>query len=180
MDIVHALVAAGANIHLANHSGGTCLMNSVKCAQLASFLITQVRGYLFLGEDMISVIFHPLQGADVNAEDVNQRTALHLAIQEHRLDTVRLLVEAGADLDKRTRAGDDALQTACIKRALGIFTYLLEARDYPQERVCDAYDLMGASYIFETIDVNAAQFFWRRSIELRATNQGVWWWLWWY
>ena len=94
MDIVHALVAAGANIHLANHSGGTCLMNSVKSAQLASFLITQVRGYLFLGEDMISVIFHPLQGADVNAEDVNQRTALHLAIQEHRLDTVRLLVEA--------------------------------------------------------------------------------------
>ena len=63
----------------------------------------------------------------MNSEDVNQRTALHLAIQEHRLDTVRLLVEAGADLDKRTRAGDDALETACIKRALCIFYFLLEA-----------------------------------------------------
>ena len=48
------------------------------------------------------------------------------------------------------------------------------------EKICDSYDLMGASYIFETHDLSASQFFWRRSIELRATNQGVWWWSWWY
>ena len=33
------------------------------------------------------------QGADVNAEDVQHKTALHYAIQEHRLDTAKILVE---------------------------------------------------------------------------------------
>ena len=45
MEIVHALVAPGADVHLTNHSGGTCLMNSVKCPELASLLIAQVREY---------------------------------------------------------------------------------------------------------------------------------------
>ena len=61
MAIIRALVSAGANIHLANHFGGTCLINSVQSVELVKFLIRN--------------------GADVNAEDVQHKTALHYAIQ---------------------------------------------------------------------------------------------------
>ena len=40
--IIRALVGAGANIHLANHFGGTCLINSVQSSELVDFLIKQV------------------------------------------------------------------------------------------------------------------------------------------
>ena len=40
--IIRALVGAGANIHLANHFGGTCLINSVQSSELVDFLIRQV------------------------------------------------------------------------------------------------------------------------------------------
>ena len=30
-------------------------------------------------------------GADVNAEDVQHKTALHYAVQEHRLDTTKVM-----------------------------------------------------------------------------------------
>ena len=61
MAIIRALVTAGANIHLSNHFGGTCLINSVQSVDLVKFLIRH--------------------GADVNAEDVQHKTALHYAIQ---------------------------------------------------------------------------------------------------
>ena len=148
--IIRALVTAGANIHVANHFGGTCLINSVQSAELVKFLIRQ--------------------GADVNAEDVQHKTALHYAIQEHRLDTAKILVENGADLIKESKYGDDALQTACVKGALSIFNYLLDVHEYPLGRICDAFDLMGASFLLETQDISSSLFFWRKSIELRTAT----------
>ena len=35
--------------------------------------------------------------------------------QEHRLDTAKILVENGADVHKKSKYGDDALQTASVK-----------------------------------------------------------------
>ena len=35
--------------------------------------------------------------------------------QEHRLDTAKILVESGADVHKKSKYGDDALQTASVK-----------------------------------------------------------------
>lgn len=150
MAIIRALVTAGANIHLANHFGGTCLINSVQSADLVKYLIRN--------------------GADINAEDVQHKTALHYAIQEHRLDTAKILVENGADLDKKSKYGDDALQTACVKGALSIFNYLLDVNDYSLERICNAFDLMGASFLLETQDISSSLFFWRKSIELRTAT----------
>lgn len=54
----------------------------------------------------------PLQ---VDALDMQHKTALHYAIQEHRVETARLLLEHGADPHLASRAGDDALRTACLK-----------------------------------------------------------------
>ena len=41
LSIIRALVGAGANIHLANHFGGTCLINSVQSSELVDLLIRQ-------------------------------------------------------------------------------------------------------------------------------------------
>jgi ankyrin repeat protein len=56
------LVRAGADVHRANHFGGTCLINSVQSPELVKFLIDVGR-------------------VNVNAMDVQNKTALHYAIQ---------------------------------------------------------------------------------------------------
>ena len=55
------LVRAGADVQQANHFGGTCLINSVQSPDLVRFLIES--------------------GVDVNAGDVQHKTALHYAVQ---------------------------------------------------------------------------------------------------
>lgn len=64
MEVVEFLVENGADIKKANYNGGTCLINSVQSVELCSYLIKK--------------------GADVNAKDIQNKTALHYAIQEHR------------------------------------------------------------------------------------------------
>lgn len=64
IDVVKYLVEHGADIKKSNYNGGTCLINSVQSVELCSFLISK--------------------GADVNARDIQNKTALHYAIQEHR------------------------------------------------------------------------------------------------
>lgn len=96
----------GADILKANYNGGTCLINSVQSVELCTFLLEH--------------------GADVNATDIQNKTALHYAIQEHRLQTTKLLLDHNADPHLRSRYNDDALQTACLKGAIQIFDYLGE------------------------------------------------------
>jgi len=56
-----------------------------------------------------------VHGAAVNAKDIQLKTALHYAIQEHRFETTKLLLKYGADPFQCNRYGDDALQTAALK-----------------------------------------------------------------
>ena len=58
------------------------------------------------------------KGADVNARDIQDKTALHYAVQEHRLETSQLLLEHGSNPLAKSRYGDDALTTACLKGLL--------------------------------------------------------------
>lgn len=95
LDIVTFLVESGANILRANYNGGTCLINSVQSVPLCEYLLQH--------------------GAAVNALDIQQKTALHYAIQEHRLETTKLLLQYKADPYLKSRYGDDALQTSCLK-----------------------------------------------------------------
>lgn len=106
-DIVSYLVEKGADILIANYNGGTCLINSVQSVELCTFLLEH--------------------GADVNATDIQNKTALHYAIQEHRFHTTKLLLKYNADPYLRSRYNDDALQTACLKGAIQIFEYLGES-----------------------------------------------------
>ncbi|XP_077544420.1 ankyrin repeat protein mann-cup [Haemaphysalis longicornis] len=151
-EVVMYLVNHGADILKPNYNGGTCLINSVQSVSLCRFLLRR--------------------GADVNAQDVQLKTALHYAIQEHRFDTTRLLLEQSANPFLRSRYGDDALQTACLKGAAQIYEYLVGTVEYGAARRAEADELMGTTFLDEHHDVQSALFYWRRAQALRA-REGV-------
>lgn len=146
-DIVKLLVEYGADIQKSNYNGGTCLINSVQSVELCEFLLKS--------------------GANVNAQDIQNKTALHYAIQEHRLDTAKLLLKYGADPYIESRYKDDALQITCLKGAGEIFHYLVDNIPYPPERVASAFELIGSTFLDEHHDSQKALFYWQAACNLR-------------
>lgn len=147
---VEFLVEAGANFKLPNFNGGTCLINAVQSIELCKFLISK--------------------GADVNARDIQNKTALHYAIQEHRLETTQLLLDHGANPFTNSRYGDDALQTACLKGAYEIFEYLRAKIHYSPERIANALELLGSTILTGDQQVHnesQAIVYWREAMEIR-------------
>ncbi|XP_049277864.1 protein fem-1 homolog C [Anopheles funestus] len=147
IDIVQFLVEHGADIKKPNYNGGTCLINSVQSVTLCTYLISK--------------------GADVNARDIQNKTALHYAIQEHRLETAQLLLEHGADPFAKSHYGDDALQTACLKGAYHIFDYLKKRINYSAERLADAHELFGSTLIDDLNVTRGAVLHWRLAHQIR-------------
>merc|ERR1711863_179137 len=136
LDIVRLLVENQADIQRPNYNGGTCLINSVQSVELCEFLLKN--------------------GAFVNAQDVQNKTALHYAIQEHRFETTKLLLRYGADPFLESRYKDDALQTACLKGAGEIFQYLTSKIEYSAERIASAFELLGSTFLDEHHESNRA------------------------
>nr|AAM10984.1 AT03259p [Drosophila melanogaster] len=148
VDIVKFLVENGADIKRPNINGGTCLINSVQSVQLCLYLVRK--------------------GADINARDIQDKTALHYAIQEHRLDTTKLLIEQGADPYARSRYGDDALRTACLKGAHHIFDFLKKQLHYTPARLAEAHELMGSTFLDEHNESRVCILHWRMAHHIRA------------
>ena len=106
----------------------------------------------------------------MNSRDIQNKTALHYAIQEHRLETTQLLLEHGANPFTKSRYGDDALQTACLKGAYEIFEYLRSNIHYTPERIANALELLGSSILTaEQHQHNESQAiaYWRQAMEIR-------------
>lgn len=150
-DIIRCLVRAGADVQQPNHFGGTCLINSVQSSDLVKFLLES--------------------GVDVNAEDVQHKTALHYAVQENRLESAKMLLHHGADPLKRSKYEDDILQTACLKGALMIFNFLLETVIYEPDRIADAFELMGSTFLLDMHDLGSTLFFWRKALQIRHNGR---------
>lgn len=150
MEIVKYLVAHGADILKPNYNGGTCLINSVQSASLCQLLLQN--------------------GAQVNVRDIQNKTALHYAIQEHRCETTALLLDHGADPHARSRLNDDALRTACLKGAQAIFDLLRERINYEPERLADAYELLGSTLLDEHNDTQSALQHWLTAVKIRFAN----------
>lgn len=149
-EIVVYLVSHDADILKPNYNGGTCLINSVQSVPLCEYLLAH--------------------GAEVNAQDIQFKTALHYAIQEHRFETTKLLLENGADPLIKSRYGDDALQTACLKSATHVFEYLCERYRYSNERIAEAHELMGTTFLEEHHDIRKAIHHWRTALAIRYDN----------
>ncbi len=148
LDIVKLLVAHHADIQRPNYNGGTCLINSVQSVELCEFLLEN--------------------GANVNAQDIQNKTALHYAIQEHRFETTKLLLQYGADPFLVSRYRDDALQTACLKGAAEIFSHLIDNVDYTAERVASGFELLGSTFLDEHHDSHKTLQYWRAALDIRA------------
>jgi len=147
LDIVKLLVNNNADIQKPNFNGGTCLINSVQSVELCEFLLRA--------------------GAGVNAQDIQCKTALHYAIQEHRFETTKLLLSYRADPHLESRYKDDALQTACLKGAGEIFQYLTSKIEYSAERIASAYELLGSTFLDEHHDSQRALQYWRMACDVR-------------
>lgn len=59
------------------------------------------------------------------------------------METTKLLLDNGADSFAKSRYGDDALQTACLRGAHNIFNHLKGRITYPTERLASANELIG-------------------------------------
>lgn len=150
LEIVRYLVEHGADILKPNYNGGTCLINSIQSAPLCQFLLEH--------------------GAQVNVRDIQNKTALHYAIQEHRCETTALLLDHGADPHARSRLNDDAMRTACIKGAQAIFDLLRERVEYDPESLADAYELLGSTLLDEHNDTVNCLHHWQTALNLRRDN----------
>ena len=65
--------------------------------------------------------------ADINDdEDVFGRTALHAAVEARKVELVKLLVERGADVNRRDKRGRDCFALAAFEKQVEIIDYLLE------------------------------------------------------
>lgn len=67
-------------------------------------------------------------GVDLEARDMNHRTALHVACNENRLEAVQVLVNAGADINALTISDGEwtPLMEACTAGSIQIVEFLLE------------------------------------------------------
>jgi hypothetical protein len=70
----------------------------------------------------------------------------------------------------KSRYGDDALQTACLKGATQIFDHLIKNLDYSRSRIAEAHELMGSTFLDEHYDLQAALQNWRTALSLRYTD----------
>lgn len=149
LNVVRFLVDQGADIHRANHDGGTCLINAVTSVALCQYLIGQ--------------------GAKLNAKDVNGMTALHCAIDRVQLETVRLLIRSGADPFAKCAQGNDALTLACLKGDADIAMELLTNENirYSSEDRANAMELLGATLLYKNNDLGAVLQMWRRALAMR-------------
>ena len=87
-----------------------------------------------------------------------------------RLETTKLLLENGADPFAKSRYGDDALQTACLKGAHQIFDYLKSRINYSAERLADSHELIGSTFLDDHNETRVAILHWRMAHHIRLKD----------
>ncbi|KPP73849.1 serine/threonine-protein phosphatase 6 regulatory ankyrin repeat subunit A-like, partial [Scleropages formosus] len=79
-------------------------------------------------------------GADVNAEQENGETAVHIAARHGNLQTLKALIEEGGDVTWQSKAGENPLHIAarhCRAHIVReILTYLANERSYSEAQRC--------------------------------------------
>jgi ankyrin repeat protein len=123
-----------------------------------------------------------LYGGNANAANGEARTPLHVAAAEGRLDAVRLLLDARADVHARDRRGATPLQDALVARQDGAAELLLAAGgrlgDFDEaEQLNHAVIANGVPHLARLLrfrcDVNAQDALGRTPLHLAASARRV-------
>ena len=107
---VTMLVEAGADVRATDANRLTCLFFAAHCGH------TDTVRYLVC-----------LPEVDLNQQAIGNLTALHLAVQEKHSDVVQVLIDAGADIEKKDDEGRSPLHVATISGELTTVKMLVKA-----------------------------------------------------
>ena len=122
LDTVKVLVQAGAELRVAGADGDTCLIAASREGH------TETVRYLV-----------GLEQVDVDQEGgPDATTALHEAVDKNHADVVQVLIDAGADIEKRDSVGRTPLILACVRGCLDAVKVLVQAG--AELRVTDSND----------------------------------------
>ena len=111
LNMVKMLVKAGAGVRATDSEGYTCLMLAASCGH------TEIVRYLV-----------GLPDVDVNHRDINNKTALHCALDQNvPAGVVRVLIDAGTDIDAKDNLGCSHLHLAGLLGQLSNVKMLVEA-----------------------------------------------------
>ena len=98
IDAIHVLLKAGSDTNVADSNGNTCLMYAVNSN---------------CGEEVLQAIID--HGADVNATETYNRTALMSACETGHIEAIHVLLKAGSDTNIATVDGVTCLMCAVDK-----------------------------------------------------------------
>ena len=132
--LVNLLLKAGANVNQTNSVGQTVLHGNCACLRWGPS-----------NSDVTHILLS--HNADVHLQDAYGRTALHYACKTAELDKVKLLLEAGAELNIVDGSGFTELQLAAQSDRdpdLKVHT-LLESYPYSKLAVIESYETLAWS-----------------------------------
>jgi ankyrin repeat protein len=91
-------------------------------------------------------------GADINAENNKDETALHYACRYNCVEITKLLLSVGPDINTKTNYGHTALDLACIHNYVEIIVLLLQHYSCAELKLMmydDSYDNYRSSILAE-------------------------------
>lgn len=122
--IARLLLEAGADVNILDNHDNTLLFYAIANRDLAMIELllqagldpnisekSEIVDYLPLGWAAYANFIEAIQllltyGANIDGQDINGQTALHLAVEEKNLDAVELLVKNGADIQIKNQANE--------------------------------------------------------------------------
>ena len=110
LDVVKLLVKAGAGVRVTDNKGYTCLIRASEHGR------TETVRYLV-----------NLPQVDLRHKDNESYTALHCAAGAQHADVVKVLIDAGADIEIKNELGRPPLIVACHSGALDVVKLLVKA-----------------------------------------------------
>jgi ankyrin repeat protein len=111
VEMAKLLVSKGANINTKGENGAPPLLTTIVLMSRAGF---SERGCREREKLKAVAVFLISKGADVNAVNKNDETALHFAAMAHDRELVTLLVSHGARVNFRNKAGETPLHQAAM------------------------------------------------------------------